>query len=136
MAEALEEALEQLKEQQSRRRWTRPPNSWHRWIREQAAEMQEQALRDLAPSTMCCCRPSRPCRWPCRWSRSLRCADWPPTCWPCQQRQEEIVARIPPRLRDVRSLELTREPAPAAEGAPRVRENLAGTDGRSRPRGS
>jgi hypothetical protein len=125
LAESLEEALEKMKDQQSSEKMEQASESLQDMDPEKAAEMQEQALRDLGALYHVMLQTQQAMQAAMQMEQVSSLRGLAADLLAVSTRQEEIVAKIPPRLRDLRTLELTRSQHRVQKAATQVRENLA-----------
>jgi hypothetical protein len=124
--EALREALEKLKQQQSSGSMGKASQMLQQMDPQEAARMQQQALRDLGSlySVLLASQQAMQSALKMEQVSSLRglAAD----LLALSRRQEELGARIPSQLLDVRNLELTRQQHRLQKAALGTRDRLAG----------
>jgi len=126
MAEALEEALEKLEEQQSSSKMDQASEQLQQMDPQKAAEMQEQALRDLGSLYHVMLQTQQAMQMAMKMEQVSSLRGLAADLLAVSTRQEEIVALIPPRLRDLRTLELTRNQHRIQKATIAVRTNLSG----------
>jgi hypothetical protein len=124
--EALREALEKLKQQQSSGSMGKASQMLQQMDPQEAARMQQQALRDLGSlySVLLASQQAMQSALKMEQVSSLRglAAD----LLALSRRQEELGERIPSQLQDVRNLELTRQQHRLQKAALGTRDRLAG----------
>lgn len=123
--EALREALEKLKQQQASGSMGKASQMLQQMDPQQAAQLQQQALRDLGSlySVLLASQQAMQSALKMEQVSSLRglAAD----LLALSRRQEELGARIPPQLQDVRNLELTRQQHRLQKATLGARDRLA-----------
>ena len=124
--QALREALEQLKQQQSSGSMGKASQMLQQMDPQKAAALQQQALRDLGSlySVLLASQQAMQSAMKMEQVSSLRglAAD----LLALSRRQEELGARIPPQLQDVRNLELTRQQHRLQAATLGARDRLSG----------
>lgn len=124
--EALREALEKLKQQQSSGSMGKASQMLQQMDPQEAARMQQQALRDLGSlySVLLASQQAMQSALKMEQVSSLRglAAD----LLALSRRQEDLGARIPSQLQDVRNLELTRQQHRLQKATLGTRDRLAG----------
>ncbi|MBK8165595.1 MAG: DUF4175 family protein [bacterium] len=123
---ALRDALEKLKQQQSSGSMGKASQMLQQMDPQEAARMQQQALRDLGSlySVLLASQQAMQSALKMEQVSSLRglAAD----LLALSRRQEDLGARIPPQLQDVRNLELTRQQHRLQKATLGTRDRLAG----------
>ena len=124
--QALRQALEKLKQQQSSGSMGKASQMLQEMDPQEAARLQQQALRDLGSlySVLLASRQAMQSAMKMEQVSSLRglAAD----LLALSRRQEDLGARIPPQLQDVRNLELTRQQHRLQKATLGTRDRLAG----------
>jgi hypothetical protein len=123
--QALREALDKMKQQQASKSMDKASRMLEQMDPQQAAQMQQQALRDLGSlySVLLASQQAMQAAMKMGQVSSLRglAAD----LLALSARQEELGARIPVQLQDVRNLELTRQQHRLQKAAVGTRDRLA-----------
>ncbi len=125
METALEEALEKLEKQQSESKMSEASEQLMQMDPGQAAQMQEQALRDLGALYHVMLKSMEAMQMAMKMEQVSSLRGLAADMLALSTRQEEISALIPPDLRDLRTLELTRAQHRVQKAAVGVRDNLA-----------
>jgi hypothetical protein len=125
MQAALEEALEKLEQQQSESKMSDASEQLMQMDPGEAAKMQEQALRDLGALYHVMIQSQEAMQMAMKMEQVSSLRGLAADLLAMSTRQEEIAAMIPPDLRDLRSLELTRSQHRVQKAAVRVRDNLS-----------
>lgn len=108
MQESLEQALEQMEQQQSKENMSQASEELAEMDPEMAAKLQQQALRDLGALYHVILKSQSAMQMAMDQNQVSSLRQLAADMLVLSARQEEIAGRIPPRIRDVRSLNLTR----------------------------
>ncbi len=124
MTEALEKALDQVKEQREKDSMGKAGEQLGEMDPGQAAEMQEQALRDLGSLYSVLLESQQAMQQAMKMEQVTSLRGLAADMLALSARQEEISQKIPPQLRDLRVLELTRKQHRLQKAAVGVRSDL------------
>jgi len=125
METALQEALEKLEEQQSESKMSEASEQLMEMDPGKAAEMQEQALRDLGALYHVMVQSQEAMQMAMKMEQVSSLRGLAADLLALSSRQEEIAALIPPDMKDLRSLNLTRSQHRVQKAAVGVRNNLS-----------
>ena len=125
METALQKALEKLEQQQSESKMSEASEQLMQMDPGEAAKMQEQALRDLGALYHVMIQSQEAMQMAMEMEQVSSLRGLAADLLAMSTRQEEIAAMIPPDLRNVRSLELTRAQHRVQKAAVTVRDNLS-----------
>jgi hypothetical protein len=124
MEQALQQALEQLEQQQTGDNMEKASEALQQMDPGQAAQMQEQTLRDLASLYSVLLKSQQAMQSAMQMEQVASLRGLAADMLAVSARQEEIAARIPAGLREVRSLELTRDQHRLQRATENVRSGL------------
>jgi len=125
LQQSLEEMLEQLKKQEAKQKMQQAGQQLQQLDPEQAAEMQEQALRDLSSLYHVLLESHEAMQMAMKNNEIKSLHGIAADLLDLSMRQEEIAQQVPSRLRDVRTREVTRKQHRMQQAATKVREKLA-----------
>jgi hypothetical protein len=125
MQQALEEALDQLQQQQEKGNMEQASEKLAEMDPEAAAQMQQQALRDLGALYHVLLETQEAMQMAMEQNQLSSLRQLAADLLALSTRQEEIAARIPERMRDVRTLDLTRGQHRLQKAAVGVRQRLS-----------
>ena len=124
MAEALEDALEQVKKQRQEDKMGKAGEQLDQQDPGKAAEMQEQTLRDLGSLYSVLLKSQQAMQQAMKMEQVSSLRGLAADMLALSAKQEEISQKIPPQLRDLRTLELTRDQHRVQKSAAGVRDGL------------
>jgi hypothetical protein len=124
MQKALEQALEQMENQKSKESMDQASEELAKMDPETAAKMQQQALRDMGSLYHVILKSQSAMQVAMDQKQVTSLRQLAADMLALSARQEEIANRIPPRIRDVRSLEMTRGQHRIQKAAVGVRDRL------------
>ncbi len=124
MEQALEQAMKDLEQQQAEGKMNEARDQLLQMDPEQAAKLQEQAMRDLGSLYHVLLQSQGAMQMAMQENRVTSLRGLAADMLALSHRQEQISQRIPTRLRDVRSLELTRGQHRLQKAAVQVRDGL------------
>lgn len=125
MAQALEQALEQVQKQQQEDAMGKASEQLQQMDPGQAAKMQEQTLRDLGSLYSVLLKSQQAMQAAMQMEQVTSLRGLAADMLALSARQEEIAQKIPPQLRDLRSLDLTRNQHRLQKAAAGVRAGLS-----------
>ncbi len=125
MEQALQEALEQLQQQQQKGDMQKASEKLAQMDPDQAAQMQQQALRDLGSLYHVLLESQEAMQAAMQQHNLSSLRQLAADLLALSTRQEEIAARIPQRMRDVRTQDLTRGQHRLQKAAVGVRQRLS-----------
>lgn len=123
--EALAEALERLEEQLAQGKMSEAAEQLQQMDPEQAARMQEQALRDLGSLYHVMLESQQAMQMAMQMNQATSLRGLAADLLAISARQEEIADQVPPRLREVRTLGLTRRQHRLQKATVQVRDHLS-----------
>ncbi|MFH2052416.1 MAG: DUF4175 family protein [bacterium] len=124
MEQALEQAMKDLERQQAEGKMQEARDQLMQMDPEQAAKLQEQAMRDLGSLYHVLLQSQGAMQMAMQQNQVTSLRGLAADMLALSHRQEEISRRIPTRLRDVRSLDLTRGQHRLQKAAVQVRDEL------------
>ncbi|MCP4574484.1 MAG: hypothetical protein GY838_19205 [bacterium] len=124
--EDLQQALEKLQEQLAEGDMQEAAEQLAQMSPEQAAALQEQALNDMGSLYHVLLQTQQAMQMSLEMNQAVSLRRLAADLLAVSERQEEIAAAVPTRLRDVRSLNLTRSQHRLQKATARVRAELAG----------
>jgi hypothetical protein len=125
LAEALEKALEQVKQQQQEGKMGKAGEELQQMDPSEAAKMQEQALRDLGALYSVLVKSQQAMQQAMKMEQVGSLRGLAADLLALSGRQESIAQDIPPQLRDLRALDLTRSQHRLQKSALGVRAGLS-----------
>jgi len=125
MAEAVKQALEQVKKQQEAGQMGQAGEKLQQMDPGEAAKMQEQALRELGSLYSVLLKSQQAMQQAMKMEQVSSLRSLAADLLALSARQEEISQKIPPQLRDLRSLDLTRSQHRLQKAAVNVRNGLS-----------
>jgi hypothetical protein len=125
MEQALKEAMENLEQQMKKGDMGKASEQLSEMDPSQAAELQQQALRDLGSLYHVLLESQQAMEMAMQQNQVSSLRQLAADMLAVSTRQEEIAARIPPQLRDVRSLEMTRSQHRLQKATTGVRDRLS-----------
>ncbi len=125
MAESVEKALDQVKKQQQENKMGKAGEQLQQMDPQKAAEMQEQALRDLGSLYSVLLKSQQAMQQAMKMEQVGSLRSLASDLLALSARQEEISQKIPPQLRDIRALDLTRSQHRLQKAAVNVRSGLS-----------
>ncbi len=126
MQKAMQDMLDQLKEQQAQDKMAQAGEQLQQMDPEQAAKMQEQALRDLGSLYHVLLKTQEAMQMAMEQNQVASLRGLAADMLDLSRRQEDIAQRIPSQLRDVRIQDLARSQHRMQQVAMGVREKLSG----------
>ncbi len=124
MAEALEEALDQVKKQRQEDKMGKAGEQLDQQDPSKAAEMQEQTLRDLGSLYSVLLKSQQAMQQAMKMEQVSSLRGFAADMLALSAKQEEISQKIPAQLRDMRTLDLTRDQHRLQKSAAGVRDGM------------
>jgi len=125
LQQSLQKMLDQLKQQQSQRKMQQAGEQLQEMDPEEAAKMQEQAMRDLGSLYHVLIESQEAMQMAMQNSQVKSLRGIAADLLDLSDRQEDIAQQVPARLRDVRAREITRRQHRMQQAAVKVREKLS-----------